>query len=141
MKTIRTFTVVCLLVATTLLLAQREGQPFLKVKVPFPFLVGEQSFPAGEYLVSTIQPQRTIRISGIEHKASTIQTIATLPAPEPSIDSPLVFHRYGEIYLLEEIWSVGSDVGIALPETRYELEMAKAGVKPRIAAVGDSSSR
>ena len=140
MKNIRTLISLFLLLAATQVFAQLESKPLLKVTVPFQFTVANHTFPAGEYLVSTVQPERTIRISGMATKVSVTQAVSPLYASRPSADSHLVFHRYGDSYFLEEVWSAGLDVARTLPQGKHELEMAKAGITPMIATIRGASS-
>lgn len=139
MKNIRTLITLCLFLAATHAFAQLESKPLIKVKVPFQFTVANHTFPAGEYLISTVQPERTIQIAGNGAKAS-IQAVSPFYAAHPSENSRLVFHRYGDAYFLEEVWSAGQDVARTLPQSKHELEMAKAGVTPQIATVQGASS-
>ena len=59
----------------------------MKVNVPFSFGVEGHSLPAGEYLVLTVTPERSIRITSIDGKHSAI--VNTLPnyTKEPSTNS------------------------------------------------------
>lgn len=141
MKNIRTLITLCLFLAATHVFAQLESKPLLTVKVPFQFTVGDHTFAAGDYVISTVQPERTIRIAGNSVKGSTVQVVSPFYAARPAATSRLVFHRYGNAYFLEEVWSAGQDVARTLPQGKHELEMAKAGVTPQIATVQASSGR
>lgn len=129
MKTIRTLISFCLFFAATAMFAQLESQPLMKVNVPFQFTVANHTLPAGEYMISTIQPERTIRIASVKGKASEILTVSPLYASRPSANSRLVFNRYGDSYFLAEVWSTGQNVARNVPQGKREIEMASNGTK------------
>ena len=72
MKSIRTLMTLCLFLAATQVFAQHQSWPMLRAKVPFAFTVGNEMFPAGEYRISSIQLDHSIRIAG-EGAESTFQ--------------------------------------------------------------------
>jgi hypothetical protein len=85
MKTARTLITICLLFTAASVFAQmRSDQQLMKVNIPFAFGVQDQSLPAGQYLVFTVTPERSIRIVSANGKHSAI--FNTLPnyAKEPS---------------------------------------------------------
>lgn len=93
------------------LFAQTENHQLMTVKVPFSFSVQDHSLPAGEYNIFTVLPERAIRITSTDGRYSAI--VNTLPnyARSVSESSRLAFHRYGDEYLLAEVWIAGQDVG------------------------------
>jgi len=142
MKTTRTLITICLLFTTATLIAQTTpSQRLMTVNVPFAFGVDGHSLPAGEYLVLTVTPERSIRIASVDGKHSTI--VNTLPnyAKEPSTNSRLVFHKYGDEYFLYEVWTVGQNVARNPLSTKKAMEIASSGGKPEtrivIALAGD----
>ncbi len=133
MKTVRILISFCLFLAATSLFAQLESRPLMKVNVPFQFTVGDHSLPAGEYRISTVQPERTIRISSERGKAAEILTVS--PHYAPSENSRLVFNRYGDSYFLEQIWSAGQDVARNVVQGKREIELAQRGMHPKSTSV------
>jgi len=110
MKSARTLIAICLLLTTTLFAQTTPSQRLMKVNVPFSFGVEGHSLPAGEYLVFTVTPERSIRIISSDGKHSAI--VNTLPnyASSPSTNSRLVFHKYGNEYFLAQVWTDGQNV-------------------------------
>ncbi len=140
MKSIRTLMTLCLFLAATHVFAQSEKGPMLRVKVPFAFTVGDETFPAGNYLISTVQPERTLRIAGEGgNRPSSIQTVSQRIAIRPSPDTRVVFVRYGNSYFLKEVWNAGSDSARVFPQSKHETEMAKSGVFSQFAEVIQAS--
>ena len=127
MKTARTLITICLLLTAATLFAQTTSQKLMKVNVPFAFGVENHSLPAGEYLVFTVTPERSIRIVSTDGKHSAI--VNTLPnnASLPSENSRLVFHRYGSEYFLAQVWTAGQNVARNPLSSKRAMETASSG--------------
>ncbi len=131
MKSLRTLITIALLLAATTLFAQTTpSQRLMKVNIPFAFGVENHPLPAGEYLVLTVTPERSIRIASTDGKHSAI--VNTLPnyAKSPSENSRLVFHRYGDEYFLAQVWTVGQNVARNPLSSKRAMEIASSGRKP-----------
>ncbi len=131
MKSARTLITICLLFTAATLIAQTESQRLMKVNVPFAFGVEDHSLPAGEYLVLTVNPERSIRIVSADGKHSAV--VNTLPnyAKSPSENSRLVFHRYGDEYFLTQVWTGGQNVARNPLSSKRAMEIASSGERPR----------
>ena len=141
MKTARTLITICLLLTAAVFAQMTSSQRLMKVNIPFAFSVQDQSLPAGQYLVFTVTPQRSIRIVSANGKHSAI--VNTLPnyAKEPSSNSRLVFHRYGNEYFLAEVWTAGQDVARNPLSSKKAMESANNGERPEsftVVALADS---
>ena len=130
MKSARTLITICLFFSAATLYAQTTSQRLMKVNIPFAFGVEDHSLPAGEYLVFTVTPERSIRIVNTDGKHSAI--VNTLPnyASLPSENSRLVFHRYGNEYFLAQVWTAGQDVARNPLSSKKAMESASSGERP-----------
>jgi len=130
MKSARTLITICLLFTAATLFAQTESQRLMKVNIPFAFSVEDHSLPAGEYLVLTVTPERSIRIVSDDGKHSAI--VNTLPnyAKSPSENSRMVFHRYGNEYFLAQVWTGGQNVVRDPLSSKRAMEIASSGGMP-----------
>jgi hypothetical protein len=131
MKSARTLiTIVLLFTAATLFAQTTQSQRLMKVNVPFAFAVENHTLPAGEYLVLTVTPERSIRIASTDGKHSAV--VNTLPnyAKSPSENSRLVFHRYGDEYFLAQIWTGGQNVARNPLSSKRAMEIASSGGAP-----------
>ena len=135
MKSARTLIAICLLFAAATLFAQTESQRLMKVNVPFAFGVEDHCLPAGEYLVLTVTPERSIRIVSTDGKHSAI--VNTLPnyAKSPSETSRLVFHRYGDEYFLAQVWTGGQNVARSPLSSKRAMEIASSSGMPETLTV------
>jgi hypothetical protein len=104
-----------------------RAQETMRVNVPFDFVAGNTSLPAGEYSVETSGPTHTLIL--IDRKdASTSALIITNAAvsAEPQSESKLIFNRYGDRYFLSQVWTAGYSTGRQLLKSAREKEMAQA---------------
>jgi len=130
MKSARTLITIWLLFTAATLFAQTESQRLMKVNIPFAFSVEDHSMPAGECLVLTVTPERSIRIVSADGKHSA--TVNTLPnyAKSPSETSRLVFHNYGDEYFLSQVWTAGQNVARNPLSSKRAMEIASSGGMP-----------
>jgi len=92
----------------------------LVAQVPFEFMVGDQTFAAGEYRVGAIdQSGETIAITNGQSEGAIR---GTNPKQRSGGDksAKLVFHRYGSSYFLTQVWRAGEATGRELRKSREE---------------------
>jgi hypothetical protein len=100
--------------------------------VGFPFVIGDQTLPAGKYTIE--QPTRELLIFQEEKRGAPrveAKVITRLAARElPNSQPTLVFDKVGETYHLSEVWFRGRDgfliYGTQAPHTHQH---AKADMK------------
>jgi len=101
----------------------------------FAFTVGNSTMPAGSY---TIRPDddnpQVLILQG--KNAATIFPIDPATAPETPSKTEVVFSRYGNTYVLKNIWIEGMDAGAETIPAEGERHAAKGGTKTeqRVAA-------
>lgn len=95
----------------------------IRAKVPFDFNIGDKKLPAGEYTFSRssdFSDNTTMLVSGVDSSTRMYQSTSAAQVLRPKNESTLVFHRYGDQYFLEQIWSGGEQMGSQLLESRSE---------------------
>ena len=100
----------------------------VKANVPFDFVVGNATLPAGAYSIQSINDgigSPALMIRGTENKVGRLVGSSTAENLEPAETSHLLFHRYGDTYFLAQIWVQGEQRGRALGMTHREAELAK----------------
>lgn len=93
------------------------------VNIPFNFIVGDKSLPAGTYII-----QRNKRDSDTVWTITTGDTgvsrklFLTVPvrANETQEDTKLVFHRYENYYFLTAFWTAGGNTGREVQQSDRE---------------------
>jgi len=108
--------------AATSLTAQ--SKPPMKVNVPFNFVAGAKTLPAGEYQVQAYQ-SHLVSIRSTDFKTSLNLISNSAENTQMNGVGALKFHRYGDRYFLSEIWT-GSTLGQELPKSRAEKEQIAA---------------
>ena len=90
----------------------------------FPFTVGHATVPAGSYMITPDEDNpQFLQLTG-EHIGVFFQTESAEARQLPK-KTELVFKRYGDGYLLKEIWVAGSNAGATTMATEREKHLAK----------------
>src|SRR6266550_4318124 len=95
----------------------------IRARIPFDFNVGDRKLPAGEYTfghLSGFSDSKMMLVSSVDASTHLFQSTFGARVLTPKNESTLVFHRYGDQYFLEQIWSGGEQEGTQLPEARAE---------------------
>jgi hypothetical protein len=92
------------------------------VTVPFSFIVSAKALPPGTYHISVDAQQGKTLVRGLNDGVFVIANHVYVP---DTAEPKLVFHRYGEDYVLREVWT-GDGVENQLPEPRREKELVQS---------------
>jgi hypothetical protein len=95
----------------------------LRANIPFNFVAGSATLPAGYYTVNQ-GSSGLISMNSPERKASAFVSAPVVNCARNQSASRLVFHRYGTAYLLSQIWTAGNDCGREVPVASRERELA-----------------
>jgi hypothetical protein len=127
MKTLRMLLTIALLASAVSTYVQAETQPLLKASIPFSFIVGDQSFPAGDYTISTVQVQARDVILLQSSDGKNVSFAPTHPSylVGPSAQTKLIFQHYGSEYFLSQIWTHGISNGRELVLPNHAKELAQ----------------
>jgi hypothetical protein len=106
-----------------------HAQEVMRADIPFNFVAGGRTLPAGEYSVRRFNPMDGSNIMLLtkpkDTSAAAVISTNVVEARTPQSRSKLVFHRYGENYFLSQIWTEGQTRGRALWQSPAEREVAK----------------
>lgn len=109
--------------------ASASAQSFtaIRANIPFDFTVGGKTLPAGNYTVQrgNSSSAETLLIRSVDGKAGAFGLTNAVQARTPSVQTKLIFHRYGNTYFLSEVWTDGDGIGRRLPESRSERELER----------------
>jgi len=110
---------------------------WLKVSVPFDFVVGGHTLPAGDYVVSNVTDLGVLELRNVSSGATP-----TIIGSDPGSlgargEASLTFRRYGGDYFLAKIWDGFTDQGRSIRMSRTEQERAaRASLsKPEVVVV------
>lgn len=97
----------------------------LTATIPFEFSVKNQTWPAGEYLVSCVNPTSPNKVLRISRKdggaALFLQTSTTIGQVKDA--ARLVFRRYDDEYFLAQAWMPADNMGLMITKSRSEKEI------------------
>jgi hypothetical protein len=139
MKNLRSvlFAMTVLLLAT----AAQAQTTNVKAKIPFHFVVGNQSYSAGEYTVRSMsQSSSAIRIDNADESEKGITLANVCRSASAAGATTLVFQRLGNNYFLYQVWTDGSDMGREFPMTKTQIQLAKNDSKPELVIVAANIS-
>jgi hypothetical protein len=100
------------------------GGDVLKVKIPFSFSVGTQTFSAGEYSLKPLLPHTMLLRNQAGQVLTNIGT-NSVESHEVPKSVKLIFNGYGGQYFLSQIWNAGDSIGQELIKSPVEIEMAR----------------
>ena len=125
MKTIRTLLTIAVLLGAVSAYVHAETQPLMTASIPFSFTIGDQSFPAGDYTISTVQVQArdVILLRSSDGQRASFAPTHPSYLIGPSAQTKLIFQHYGSTYFLSQIWTQGLSYGreLVLPDHAKEL--------------------
>ena len=113
----------------------------MSAQIPFGFMVGEQTFPAGRYEVRRLGDDRYLLcIQNVDDRQYVAIFYTDLLDEGDSIrETALVFHSYGDIYFLAEIRSryegIARELQPSKQERRMQREMASNNKAPQSESV------
>ena len=130
-QTLRRFTVFSFLLMLTAVTVSAQSERIRVINIPFNFIVGQKTLPAGEY---TLEPNRKDSdnvwlLQSKEGHASALFTTNTVRTSETQEEARLVFHRYGGQNFLSQIWTPGGNTGRQLLMPRLESQLAKNSIE------------
>jgi hypothetical protein len=139
MKNLRSmlFGLTALLLAT----AAQAQQTSVTATVPFAFMVGDRSYPAGEYAIKSLSDNGiALRIENIQASDKGIVLSNSCTSVQPAAGTKLVFQRLGDNYFLYQIWTEGNSAGREFPMSNAEVHIAKDYGKPELVLVAANIS-
>jgi len=108
--------------------------------IPFDFIVGEKTLPAGRYLVSSATSDSAgLKIQNQEGKSVAFRLSNPLTERNQQRKVRMVFHRYGQQYFLAQVWSGDGD-GRELRRSKLESKVRQelASNTPKIDSPKDN---
>jgi hypothetical protein len=95
--------------------------------VPFDFIVGDETLPAGQYTIQRGVTPGAVLVYNLDGKDSHFRL--SNPIYGNAADhSVLVFNRYGNQHFLSRVWIAGREDGSELKKSKLEREMARHGL-------------
>jgi len=113
--------------------AQVDSDITILANVPFAFVVGDTTFPAGEYQIKGLDDATpgVLELSSVNGRKRVVfdTNAARTRDDEPATKTELVFNTFGDKYFLSQVWVAGSGSGSELVKSKMEKELEGAGGK------------
>jgi hypothetical protein len=119
---LKSFTMLMLTIALACITVQAQNANQMKANIPFNFIIGNQTLPAGEYTIRYLNQdtgKNALLFRSIDGKTSRIVKLNTTQRDE-TLKASLVFNQYGEQYFLSEVWTGTDQYGLSLPASSSE---------------------
>jgi hypothetical protein len=113
-------------------MAYAQAEPRIIANIPFAFIAGNKTLPAGEYTIdrpNTNEPDLLL-IRGAEKRVALFLNAQNLEAGQTPNKTELVFNEIGDRYFLSQVWVAGEETGREIPKPRAERELEQAASKP-----------
>jgi hypothetical protein len=141
MKNLRTmmFALTVLLFAT----ATQAQQTNVKASVPFDFVVGNHTYPAGDYSIKSINDAGSSILvrNAQDNSIASLQMSSTCANAAPSRTTKLVFLRMSDSYFLSQVWVAGNSAGREFPKSKAQTQLAQNHEKPERVIVAANLSK
>ena len=123
----RAFVTATLFVLSILAAAQvAQAKEPMSVNIPFQFVAGDVTLPAGEYRVEKLDGNSAVLLIHCSDPNTSVMVMThAAQAKKLQTQSILVFNRYDNRYFLSQVWTAGSIRGRQLPKSPREKELAR----------------
>jgi len=114
--------------------AYAQMETHIIANIPFAFIAGTKTFPAGEYTIDrpSINEPGLILIRGVDNKQALFLNVENVQARKTPEKTELVFNEIGDKYFLSKIWVTGEDSGREIPKPRPDRELERVALAQQV---------
>jgi hypothetical protein len=110
--------------------AQIDGDNTIEADIPYAFVVGDKTLPAGKY---TIKLADDTNLNLFVVRSTDGRTAAFFPTQDVQANqtprqTELVFNKIGDTYFLSQIWLTGSKLGEEVEKSKAEQKLEVGGM-------------
>lgn len=113
--------------------AQIDSSATIRANVPFTFVVGDTTLPAGKYDMRVLDGDsaNVLELRSVHGHTSVVFDTENAETRGDQIMSKceLAFNKIGDTYFLSQIWIAGTASGSQLAESRMEKRLEGRGMK------------
>jgi len=108
--------------------AYAQSTDRITANIPFDFIAGNKTFPAGEYTFDRGLPQAPdlLLIRSADNHLSLFLNVLGEQAKQTPTETDLIFNKIGDEYFLSQLWISGEDRGREVPKPRAERELERS---------------
>jgi len=111
-----------------------QGEGHIIANIPFAFIAGTKTFPAGEYTIDrpSINEPDLLLIRSVDNNQALFLNAENVQARKTPEKTELVFNEIGDKYFLSKIWVSGEDSGREIPKPKAERELEQAALSQQV---------
>ncbi len=122
--------------------ARAQSERSKVTNIPFNFIVGQKTLPAGEY---TVEPYRrdydkVWLVQSRDGRTSALVITMPMQFSDTQEETKLVFHKYGDQHFLAQLFLAGGNSGRGLIMPRQENELAKKMIERQTIVLATGSA-
>jgi hypothetical protein len=114
--------------------AVRSEDHAIGVNVPFAFVIGNETFQPGEYVIGRVRTS-TASAHVIKTRKAATMTLTQESGRFSGDTSSVVFNKYGDRHFLSSIRAAESGIVYQLPKSKLEVELIAQGLSPAVEMV------
>jgi hypothetical protein len=117
-----------LFVALAVMPVHAQIQDAIRVSIPFAFVVGDKTMPAGEYTIKSLvngSYYSRLLVRSKDGHDTVIVGAGVVEAKSVQRDAKLTFNRYGDQHFLSQVWAADSTYGRSLSKSDIEARVAQ----------------
>ncbi|HET9532427.1 MAG TPA: hypothetical protein VFQ92_18865 [Blastocatellia bacterium] len=130
-RILRTIAMLSLAAAISVATVSAQTRTHLEADIPFDFVVGEKTLPAGHYTIKNASRnlQEAILIRSKDGSESALIITGSVSGRTIQKSGKLVFHQYGDKHFLAQVWPSGTETGREVRESKTEQERVREMVR------------
>jgi hypothetical protein len=141
-QALSSFTILGALLVMTAVSVRAQSERSKVTNIPFNFIVGQKTLPAGDY---TVEPYRrdydkVWLVQSRDGRTSALFITMPMQFSETQEGTKLVFHKYGDQHFLAQICLAGGNSGRELLMPRQENELAKKMIERQTIVLATGSA-
>ncbi len=106
--------------------AHAQVTEMMRFHTTFPFIAGDVTYPAGTYTIRPADNQANImEISHNGMNASVFTVDFEKPSPNRQVLDQVEFNKYGDQYVLSQVWDTADGTGAKVEATPVERRLAE----------------
>jgi len=120
--------------------AQMDSDTTIDANIPFQFVVGTTTLPAGKYVIRQLDDSgntpNVLEIRSAKGKLATILDTENASMDQPAKKSEVTFDKIGDKYFLSQIFVEGENYGTQAIESKMERKLKDGGQQVAKQSVG-----
>lgn len=127
-KALKIYALLAFVIALAAGSAQAQSNIPQRAHIPFAFIVGQRTLPAGEYTIKRVNPasdKAVLLMTSADGRESVMVQTLAVESGNTEQTARLVFNRYEEQHFLSQVWMAADSTGLGVRTSGRERELAR----------------